>query len=120
MAGAGRRGLRRLSPKNSLQPGEKPLPETPPGGTLRAGGGAAQDRRRGGRAGTTTQDAFQRHSFPLPPLHPRQGVGEGGASAGRSTIGYRVAVRPRLANRIREEPCSPASVSEPAERAVCA
>lgn len=37
---------------------------------------------------------------PSPSQHPRQGVGEGGASAERSAIGYRVAVRPRLANRI--------------------
>lgn len=56
------------------------------------------------------------------PPHRRQGVEKGGASAGRTTIGYRVAVRPRLANRNRgESQDSPTeSVSEPAERAVCA
>lgn len=37
------------------------------------------------------------------PPHRRQGVERGGASAGRTTIGYRVAVRPRLANRVRGE-----------------
>lgn len=57
----------------------------------------------------------------LPPPHPHQGLGEGGASAGKSTIGYGVVVKPRPANRIRGELCSPGgSVSEPAERAVCA
>jgi hypothetical protein len=115
--GAGRREFRRLSPNDPLQPGEKPLPEMLPGRTLRAGGGRAQGRRPGGPGGTTPRDAFRRP----PPRYPRQGVGEGGASAGRSTIGYRVAVKPRLANRIRGEPCSPSgSVSEPAERSVCA
>lgn len=37
------------------------------------------------------------------PPHRRQGVEKGGASAGRTTIGYRVAVRSRLANRVRGE-----------------
>lgn len=66
MAGAWRRGVCRLSPKDPLQPGEKPLQETPPGRILCAGGGAAQGRRPGGRAGTTPRDACRRPH----PLHP--------------------------------------------------
>lgn len=41
------------------------------------------------------------------PPHPRQGVEEGGASAWRLTIGYRVAVKPKLANRVGGEQYSP-------------
>lgn len=55
------------------------------------------------------------------PPHPRQGVEKGGASAGRPTIGYRVSVSPGWPIASEESQYSPSeSVSEPAERAVCA